>query len=113
GPTLAAIPTLQQAWTFNSSTGDFTGTPVVANGVLVAGSYGGVVYALDAVTGKLRWSRDLGQPINGSAAIDVRAPGGAAVYVPLQHAGAPPLGALPLSHGPLRWARGPTTQSAP
>lgn len=41
---------------------------MIANGVLVEGDNVGWVYALDAVTGKLRWSRNLGQPINGSAA---------------------------------------------
>src|SRR5882757_10361177 len=47
------------AWTFNASTGDFTGTPVVAAGVLVAGNNGGFVYALDAFSGKLLWSKDV------------------------------------------------------
>src|SRR5947207_11404574 len=56
---------LSQAWAFKSSTGDFTGTPVVAGGVLVAGNNGGWVYALDAVSGKVLWSKDVGQPING------------------------------------------------
>src|SRR4051812_14319010 len=74
---------LSQAWAFKSSTGDFTGTPVVAGGVLVAGNNGGWVYALDAVSGKVLWSKNAGQPINGSAAIDTQARGGAAVYVPV------------------------------
>src|SRR6478672_12529678 len=67
GPTPAQIPTLKQAWTFTSQSGDFTGTPVVAAGVLVAGDFSGKVYALDAVTGKVRWSKALGEPIDGSA----------------------------------------------
>src|SRR5690348_9637737 len=51
GPAPAQVATMSRAWTFTSSTGDFTGTPVVANGVLVAGNNGGWIYALDAVTG--------------------------------------------------------------
>src|SRR5690242_21726671 len=38
GPTAAEAATLQRAWTFNSPNGDFTGTPVVAGGTLVAGT---------------------------------------------------------------------------
>src|SRR5947199_1444510 len=59
GPTAAQLATLQRAWTFNSSNGDFTGTPVVAGGTLVAGTNLGSVYALDAVTGTVRWSRNV------------------------------------------------------
>ncbi|MEA2397569.1 MAG: hypothetical protein QOK25_1125 [Thermoleophilaceae bacterium] len=111
GPSLAQIPTLKQAWSFKSPAGDFTGTPVVANGVLVAGDYSGIVYALDAVTGKLRWSRKLNEPINGSAAIDPGAPNGATVYVPLAHVGRPRLVALSLGDGHTRWTRVLTDQS--
>jgi polyvinyl alcohol dehydrogenase (cytochrome) len=103
GPTLAQIPTLKQAWSFTSQNGDLTGTPVIAAGVLVAGDYSGTVYALDAVTGKVRWSKALGEPINGSAAIDTGAPGGATVYVPLAHGGGPRLAALALADGHVRW----------
>jgi polyvinyl alcohol dehydrogenase (cytochrome) len=103
GPTPAQIPTLKQAWSFTSQSGDFTGTPAVAAGVLVAGDFSGTVYALDAVTGKVRWSKNLGEPINGSAAIDTAAPGGATVFVPLAHVGGPRLAALALSDGHVRW----------
>jgi polyvinyl alcohol dehydrogenase (cytochrome) len=94
---------LSQAWAFKSSTGDFTGTPVVAGGVLVAGDNGGSIYALDAVSGKLLWSRDVGQPINGTAAIDTHAPGGATVYVPIAEQGTPRLLGLSLRNGATRW----------
>src|SRR5436305_775379 len=57
GPTPAQAAALQQAWRFDAPHGDFTGTPVTAGGTLVAGTNLGTVYALDAVTGKLRWSR--------------------------------------------------------
>src|SRR5436305_11974804 len=68
GPSAAEVPGLSQAWSFKSPTGDFTATPVIAGGILVAGDQGGYVYALSAVTGKLLWSRNLHAPINGSAA---------------------------------------------
>jgi outer membrane protein assembly factor BamB len=60
GPSAAEARTMQRAWTFNSQHGDFTGTPVVAGGTLVAGTNLGSIYALDATTGGLRWSRNVG-----------------------------------------------------
>ena len=110
GPSRAQAASLQEAWRFASSHGDFTGTPVVAGGVLVAGTNMGAVYALDAATGKLRWSRDLRQPINGSAAIDLDAPGGAAVFVPVAEQGNPRLVSLALSNGRVRWTARLTRQ---
>jgi polyvinyl alcohol dehydrogenase (cytochrome) len=103
GPAPSQVPSMKHAWTFRSSTGDFTGTPVVADGVLVAGNNGGFVYALDARTGKVLWSKDVGQPINGTAAIDTDAPGGAVVYVPIAELDGPRLLALSLSSGETRW----------
>jgi polyvinyl alcohol dehydrogenase (cytochrome) len=103
GPTRDQLASLEQAWSFSSETGDFTGTPVVAGGVLVAGDHGGWVYALDAVTGKQLWKQDLGAEINGTAAIDPNAPGGAAVYVPVAQIGGPRLVALALKDGAKRW----------
>jgi polyvinyl alcohol dehydrogenase (cytochrome) len=103
GPTPSQVGSMQEAWTFNSSNGDFTGTPVVAGGTLVAGTNLGSIYALDAVTGKLRWSREVSQQINGSAAIDLDAPGGPLVLVPVAQVGGPHLLALSLSTGAIRW----------
>ena len=103
GPSREQLGTLAETWTFNSPTGDFTGTPAVAAGVVVAGDHGGWVYALDAVTGKKLWAKELGQPINGSAAIDPHAPGGATVYVPVARIGSPRLVALSLADGSVRW----------
>jgi polyvinyl alcohol dehydrogenase (cytochrome) len=103
GPSKSEVGPLKQAWMFQSSTGDFTGTPVVADGVLVAGNNGGWVYALDAVTGKVLWSKDVGQPVNGSAAIDPKAPGGPTVFVPVAQVGSPRLLALSLQNGATRW----------
>ncbi|MFL5893526.1 MAG: PQQ-binding-like beta-propeller repeat protein [Thermoleophilaceae bacterium] len=103
GPSAADVGSMKPAWTFNSSNGDFTGTPVVAGGVLVAGTNLGTIYAVDAVTGKPRWSHDVGNQINGSAAIDTGAPGGPAVYVPVGRLGSPHLLALSLADGAVRW----------
>src|SRR5436190_7988544 len=57
GPSRDQVGSLKPAWTFDSPTGDFAGTPAVSGGVVVAGDYGGRVYALDAVSGKLLWSK--------------------------------------------------------
>src|SRR3712207_8206348 len=38
------------------------GSPVVAGGLVVIGSDGGSVYALDPATGEERWSHDAGNP---------------------------------------------------
>jgi polyvinyl alcohol dehydrogenase (cytochrome) len=111
GPSPSTVGSLKEAWTFKSSTGDFTGTPVVAGGVLVAGNNGGWVYALSAVTGRVLWSRDVGQQINGSAAIDLDAPGGALAFVPVAQIGSPRLLALSLKNGSVKWDAVLTRQS--
>jgi polyvinyl alcohol dehydrogenase (cytochrome) len=110
GPSIAQIPTLKRAWSFDSPTGDFTGTPVVAKGTLVAGDYSGTVYALDAVTGKVRWTKKLGDPVDGSAAIDASAPKGGIVYVPVAKVGAPRVTALSLRDGHSLWSSALTRQ---
>src|SRR5215210_3237137 len=91
GPSFAQIPTLDEAWRFDSPTGDFTGTPVVANGTIVAGDYSGTVYGLDAVTGRVRWRRKLEASVNASAAIDPHAARGGVAYVPVARIGSPRL----------------------
>src|SRR5437763_13798606 len=58
GPAPSQVGSLKQAWAFKSSTGDFTGTPVEAGGVLVAGNNTGWVYGLSAVSGKRLWTRN-------------------------------------------------------
>jgi polyvinyl alcohol dehydrogenase (cytochrome) len=110
GPAPEQVASLGQTWKFTASTGDFTGTPVVAGGVLVAGNNGGWVYALSAFTGKVLWSKNVGQQINGTSAIDLLAPGGPTVYVPVAEVGAPRLLALSLDNGATRWKRTLTVQ---
>jgi polyvinyl alcohol dehydrogenase (cytochrome) len=113
GPSLAQVTTLTQAWKFDSSDGDFTGTPVVAAGTLVAGSGGGSIYALDSATGNLRWSRDVNEPINGTAVIvpDPRRPGSGVVYEPIPHVGSPHVLALSLRDGSVLWDTVTTNQA--
>jgi polyvinyl alcohol dehydrogenase (cytochrome) len=103
GPSTTQVRGLHQVWAFHAPANDFTGTPVVAGGVLVAGDNGGTAYALNAATGQLLWSRHLGHQINGSAAVDLRAPGGAIALVPVADIGAPRLVAVNLSNGSPRW----------
>ena len=101
GPSLADVGRLGPAWSFYSTDGDFTGTPVVSRGILVAGSNGGRVYALDAATGKEKWNVKLGpDPINGSAAVS-----GNRVFVPVARPHAPYLAALDLRTGKRLWKR--------
>jgi polyvinyl alcohol dehydrogenase (cytochrome) len=105
GPSPSQVTTLSQTWRFDTSDGDFTGTPVVAGGTLVVGSSGGSIYALDSATGAVRWSRDVNQPINGTAAIvvDPRKPRSGLVYVPIAQKNSPHLLALSLRNGSVAW----------
>jgi polyvinyl alcohol dehydrogenase (cytochrome) len=79
GPTAAR--SLAPAWVFStSSTGDGTGfntTPVVYDGCVFIGSFGGTAYALDARTGHVVWQRKLEAPNPGSGGVVV---GAAAIY---------------------------------
>src|SRR5919202_1228452 len=76
---------------------------LVAPAMLAAGSSGGTILGIDSVTGKLRWSRDVNQPINGSAAISVRR---GVVYVPVAQPHRPRLLALPPRGGKGAWGKG-------
>ena len=73
---VADVPTLAPTWTFSSNaaggSGDFTGTPTVADGCVFAGSNGGWVYAINADTGKLVWKAQApsGGLINSSVTVD-------------------------------------------
>src|SRR5690242_3688611 len=62
GPSVGEAPFLKPVWSFESTNGDFVGTPVEAGGTVVGLSGGGSVFALNASTGKLEWQRDLGKP---------------------------------------------------
>src|SRR5436305_437120 len=102
GPSPSAARRLGPVWSFESTTGGITGTPVVAGGRVVALSNNGVVYALDALTGKLQWRREIDLPrhyLNGTAAID-----GGVVFVPVSAATGAWIVALSLSDGSIRWS---------
>ena len=72
------VPLLASAWTFstgaNGAAGDFTGTPIIANGCVYAASTRGWVFAINADTGKLVWKTKLplGGGVNGSVAVAQR-----------------------------------------
>ena len=100
GPTPAEVPNLGVAWSFYSNKGDFTGTPVVAKGLVLAGSNAGMVYAIDAATGRRRWAHSTGSIVNGSLAV-----AGNRVFVPLSEPHAPKVVALDLETGRELWTR--------
>ncbi|HEX8074786.1 MAG TPA: PQQ-binding-like beta-propeller repeat protein [Thermoleophilaceae bacterium] len=97
-PTPAQVSNLGVAWTFHSGWGDFLGTPAVAKGLVVAGTFGGHVVAVDAATGKQKWHHAVGQPINGSVAI-----AGKRAFVPIAQPHSPRLLALDLESGKKLW----------
>src|SRR4051794_1110122 len=107
GPTAAQAGSLQQAWRFDAPNGDFTGTPVVADGVLVAGTNLGSIHALDAMTGKQLWSREVGGQGNGSAGVDGAPPDGPTGYGPIAPLGSPPPIAPPPPPRPGGWGPAP------
>src|SRR5215204_4188194 len=78
GPRPDQVDDLGIAWSAFSSAGDFTGTPAVSRGVVVAGTNKGRVVAIDATTGKQKWAHKVGKTINGSVAIN-----GYRVFVPI------------------------------
>ncbi len=111
GPT--AVPGLTPAWAFStSSTGDETGfnsTPVVYDGCVFVGSFGGVAYALDASTGHVVWQRKLEAPHPGSGGVIVGAAvidGGSVVFLVDEFA-APYAIALKRSTGAVVWKSAP------
>jgi polyvinyl alcohol dehydrogenase (cytochrome) len=98
GPSYNEVPRLGPAWIFSSRDGDYTGTPVVADGMVVVGSSGGTVTALDARTGDVRWAKDFDKPINASAAVSE-----GVVYIPLVVPGNPSVAALDATDGSVLW----------
>ena len=104
-PSPLEVPSLGVAWTFFSSEGDFTGTPVVAKGRVLAGSNSGVVYAIDATTGRRIWAHRTKKMINGSVATD-----GKRVYVPVTEPSAPKLMALDFKTGKRLWTKQASNQ---
>lgn len=111
GPT--AVTGLAPKWTFStSSTGDGTGfntTPVVYDGCVFIGSFGGFAYALDATTGHVVWQRKLDAPKPGSGGVIVGAAAvdGADVVYLVDEFAAPYAIALNRSTGEVAWKSAP------
>jgi polyvinyl alcohol dehydrogenase (cytochrome) len=116
GPSAAAG--LKAAWVFStSSAGDdsgFESTPVVDHGCVYAGSTGGVVYALDASTGKLLWQRQLTVTTAGLGGAIVGAPvmNGNALIVLVNQDSGPYAIALNRSTGAVIWQSAPFVTNA-
>jgi polyvinyl alcohol dehydrogenase (cytochrome) len=109
---------LKPAWTFSTaSLGDpsgFQSTPVVDDGCVFAGSSGGVVYALDAGTGRALWHTKLDVPTAGLGGAIVGAPAvyKSVVIVLANLDGGPYAVALDKSTGAVRWRSAPVIQKA-
>ncbi|MCA1726625.1 MAG: PQQ-binding-like beta-propeller repeat protein, partial [Actinobacteria bacterium] len=108
-------PLLAPVWTFSSTEaggeGDFTGTPVIADGCLFAGSNDGWVFALNADTGAVVWKTHLtgedtpggrsgGGGVNASVAVEA-----GRVYVNVSSISAPYMAALSEATGKILWIR--------
>jgi polyvinyl alcohol dehydrogenase (cytochrome) len=111
---LTEAPLLAPAWSFSSvdadGGGDFTSTPVVADGCVFIGSNEGWVYAMNADTGEPVWKTKLqgsapgdgrgGGAINSSLAVS-----GGRVYVGVSRISNPYLAALSETTGKVLWTR--------
>jgi polyvinyl alcohol dehydrogenase (cytochrome) len=114
------VPLLTPSWSFSTADaeaeGDFTGTPVVADGCLYAATNRGWVFALNADTGELTWKAKVpyGGGVNSSVGVDA-----GRVYVAVTRtqpaegcpAGSPCVGpyvaAFDQATGALAWATEP------
>ncbi|MGH2736641.1 MAG: PQQ-binding-like beta-propeller repeat protein [Actinomycetota bacterium] len=97
---VAEAVTLQPAWSFSTGgKGDFTGTPVIADGCLYMGSNSGWVYALNADTGRTVWQTKVkAGGINSSLAVlDGK------VFAGVSRIGKPAMIALDQATGQLLW----------
>ena len=126
--TPARASTLATTWEFATPAEDgstFSGTPVIADGCLYVGSQSGWVYALNADTGKLVWSKRVEEDpevafssgaggINGSLAV-----ANGLIYASVAHYEQPYVAALDPANGDVVWATvterqtGAGTQSSP
>jgi len=82
-------------WTFKAS-GPIVASPVIADGVIYIGDYGGQLHAIDQASGKEKWSFKSRMPIASSAAV------AAGVVYFVSSSGA--LIALDATSGQLKWA---------
>ena len=105
GPSRDQVDDLGIAWSAYSGEGDFTGTPVVAGGLVVAGTNKGEVVAYDATTGKQTWALEAGKVVNGTVAVS-----GDRVFVPIAEPHAPRILAVDLATGQPLWDKVIDTQ---
>src|SRR5438105_4572417 len=105
GPSASQLLTLHQAWRYDFASGDVTGTPVEAGGRVFAASDAGLAVALDSATGAPLWRRQLGGPVNSSAAVD-----GNHVFFSVATVGAPSVVALDARTGRVLWKTVLTSQ---
>ncbi|TMB88377.1 MAG: hypothetical protein E6J45_11455, partial [Chloroflexi bacterium] len=105
GPTPQAVGQLHVAWQFSASTRRFTGTPIVAGGIVFAGNGGGTIFALAEASGKLLWHRSVNGAVNSSAAV-----ANGLVYFAVSKVGAPYVVAFNATTGTTVWQTALTTQ---
>src|SRR5205807_4772262 len=102
--TPSVAKTLAPAWTFSSTsvhaTGDFTGTPVVADGCVYVCSNGGWVFALNADTGALVWRTQVTTKGGVDSSLNVS---GGRVYAGVAVVGSPSAVALDEATGAVLW----------
>ncbi|MHB8671508.1 MAG: outer membrane protein assembly factor BamB family protein [Acidimicrobiales bacterium] len=100
GPAANSIPLLKPAWRLDVADGDFTGTPAVVDGNVFVGSNGGVVRALDAAGGSVKWTYKLpaGDGVDSSLAVD-----NGLVFAAVARVGAPYVLALHETDGTFAW----------
>jgi polyvinyl alcohol dehydrogenase (cytochrome) len=97
---------LQPAWTFSTNgKGDFTGTPIVADGCMYVASNEGWAFAVNADTGERVWRTKLSEGVNSSLAV-----AGGRVYAAISHVGTPSVAALDQDTGRTLWRRVITSQ---
>jgi len=103
--TRLTVPTLQPAFAFAASDaggdGDFTGTPVIADGCMFIGSTTGWVFATNADTGKPVWSTHV-DPFGGEIASTPYV-GNGQVFVSVGRTGQPYVAALDERTGRVLW----------
>ena len=97
-------PSLAPAWAFSArgagGRGDFTGTPVIANGCVFVGSNQGWVFAIDADTGQNAWTTDVSKhgTINSSLGVS-----GNRVFAFVSQVGSPSVIAFDRKSGRVLW----------
>jgi polyvinyl alcohol dehydrogenase (cytochrome) len=102
GPLEAAL--LAPAWTFSASkaggSGDFTGTPTIADGCLYVGSNDGWVFAANADTGDKVWSTHVTDEGGINSSVTVQ---DGQVYAAVARVGSPFVTALDQRTGKVLW----------